>query len=101
MKIVRSLFSVAIAAAFSATLLAQQAPTGYHRVVCIKVKPGQSNAFHKWTLDDAHKLAQAEADSGELSTEFLLRSIIPQGGSAECDYLVVAMYPGLRQSQRV
>jgi hypothetical protein len=95
MKIVRSLLSVAIAAAFSATLLAQQAPTGYHRVACIKVKPGQYAAFRAWAAGDAHKVVQAEADSGELSTWFLLRSVIPDGTSAECDYLVVAMYPGL------
>lgn len=95
MKIVRSLFSVAIAAAFSATLLAQQSPTGYHSVACIKVKPGQYDAFHKWAAGEGHKVAQAEVDSGELSTGLLLRSVIPTGGSAECDYLAVAEYPGL------
>lgn len=95
MKILRSVFTVAIAAAFSATLLAQPAPTGYHRVACIKVKPGQYAAFRAWAAGDAHKVLQAEADSGELSTWFLLRSVIPVGASAECDYLAVAMYPGL------
>jgi hypothetical protein len=95
MKIVRSLFSVAIAAAFSVTLLAQQPATGYHRVACIKVKPGQFDAFRMWAAGDGHKVVQANADSGELSTWFLLRAVIPQGASAECDYLAVAMYPGL------
>lgn len=95
MKILRSVFSVAIAAAFSVTLLAQQAPTGYHRVACIKVKPGQYGAFRAWAAGDAHKVLQAEVDSGKLSSWFLLRSEIPAGGSAECDYLAVAMYPGL------
>ncbi len=95
MKIVRSLFSVAIAAAFSVTLLAQQPTTGYHRVACIKVKPGQYGAFRTWAAGDAHKVIQAEADSGEVSTWFLLRSVIPVGASAECDYLAVAEYPGL------
>ena len=95
MKMFRSLFSVAIVAAFSATLLAQQPVTGYHRVACIKVKPGQYAAFRTWAAGDGHKVLQAEADSGELSTWFLLRSVIPEGASAECDYLAVAMYPGL------
>lgn len=95
MKILRSVFSVAMAVAFSVTLLAQQPATGYHRVACIKVKPGQHDAFRTWAAGDARKVVQAEADSGELSQWLLLRSVIPQGTSAECDYLVVAMYPGL------
>ncbi|MHB1938241.1 MAG: hypothetical protein ACYCOR_16885 [Acidobacteriaceae bacterium] len=95
MKILRSVFSIAMAAAFSVTLLAQQPTTGYHRVACIKVKPGQYDAFRKWAAGDAHKVVQAEADSGELSQWLLLRSVIPEGASAECDYLAVAMYPGL------
>ncbi|MHB1857519.1 MAG: hypothetical protein ACYCPM_08800 [Acidobacteriaceae bacterium] len=95
MKIHRLLLSAAIAAAFSATLFAQPAPLGYHSVACIKVKPGQYEAFHKWAADDDRKVTQAEADSGELSASLLLRSVIPLGKSAECDYLDVSMYPGL------
>ena len=95
MKIHRLLLSAAIAAAFSATLFAQAAPLGYHRVACIKVKPGQGQAFHKWAADDPRKVDQAEVDSGEVSTSLLLRSVFPQGKSAECDYLAISMYPGL------
>jgi hypothetical protein len=94
MNIPRSLLSVALAAAFSTTLLAQQAPSGYHSVACIKVKPENASQFRKWMSEDARKLAQARVDSGEISTWFLLRSVIPQGTSAECDYLNVVMYPG-------
>ena len=95
MNIPRSLLSVALAAAFSATLFAQQAPSGYHSVACIKVKPENASQFRKWIAEDGHKLAQSRVDSGEISTWFLLRSVIPQGTSAECDYLNVVMYPGV------
>jgi hypothetical protein len=94
MNIPRSLLSVALAAAFSATLLAQQVPSGYHSVACIKVKPENASQFRKWAAEDAHKFAQARVDSGAVSTWFLLHSVIPQGTSAECDYLIVSMYPG-------
>ena len=94
MNIPRSLLSVAFAAAFSATLLAQQAPSGYHSVACIKVKPENANEFRKWAAEDAHKFAQGRVDSGAVSTWFLLRSVIPQGTSTECDYLSISMYPG-------
>jgi hypothetical protein len=94
MNIPRSLFSAALVAAFSAALVAQQAPSGYHSVACIKVKPEKNSEFRKWAAEDAHKFAQARADSGAISTWFLLRSVIPQGTSAECDYLSISVYPG-------
>jgi len=84
----------ALAAAFSATLLAQQAPTGYHSVACLKVKPENNTEFRKWAAGDAHTLAQSRVESGIYSGWLLLRSVIPTGASAECDYVVVSMYPG-------
>jgi len=86
MNIPRSLLSVALAAAFSATLLAQQPPSGYHSVACIKVKPENAREFRKWAAEDAHKFAQARVDSGAVSTWFLLRTVIPQGTSAAVSY---------------
>jgi hypothetical protein len=94
MKISRWFLSVAIAATFSATLFAQQAPTGYHTVACIKVKPDKGSEFRKWAAEDLHKYSQARVDSGAVSTWYLLRSVMPQGTSAQCDYLIVAMFPG-------
>ena len=94
MNIPRSFLSVAIAAAFSATLLAQQAPSGFHGVACIKIQPGKSAEFHKWMATDGHAFQQARVDSGAITTWFLLHSVIPQGTSAECDYLSIALYPG-------
>ena len=93
MKFVRSILSVAVAAAFSVTCLAQQPATGYHTVACLKVKADKGSEFRKWAAEDLHKYAQSRLDAGFVTTWYLLRSVMPQGESAECDYLVVAMYP--------
>jgi hypothetical protein len=76
-------------------LPAQQASTGYHNVACIKIKPENNAEFRKWAAGDVHKLAQSRVDSGATSTWILLRSVIPAGTSAQCDYIVVTMYPGI------
>jgi hypothetical protein len=76
-------------------LSAQQAPTGYHSVACLKVKPENNTEFRQWAAGDVHKLAQSRVDGGVISTWLLLRSVIPSGASAECDYLIVSMYPGI------
>ncbi|MGA9586909.1 MAG: hypothetical protein WBQ95_16350, partial [Terracidiphilus sp.] len=81
--------------ALSATLFAQQAPSGYHRVACVKIKPDKGSEFRKWLADDLHKYAQSRVDAGALSSWMVLRSEIPTGESAECDYLFVSMYPGI------
>jgi hypothetical protein len=78
----------------SGPLLAQQAPSGYHRVACFKVKPEKASEFHKWVAEDVHKSQQALVESGLISTWYLLRVVIPQGTSAPCDYLSVSFYPG-------
>jgi hypothetical protein len=95
MKISRLFLTVALAGLFSLSLLAQTAPTGYHSVACIKVKPENASEFTRWAAADVHRFTQARVDLGAISTWYLLRSVIPQGTSAECDYLVVSMYPGV------
>ena len=94
MKIPHLLLCAAMVAAFSAVLAAQQAPTGYHSVACIKVKPENNSEFRKWSAGDVHKFAQSRVDGGALSSWILLRAVIPAGTSAECDYVIVRMYPG-------
>jgi hypothetical protein len=85
----------ALAAALSATLVAQQAPTGYHSVSCVRVKPGQSAAFHALLAGDYHKVEQARVDSGAISTWIALHTMIPAGTEAGCDWVLVFFYPGL------
>ncbi|MGA7241926.1 MAG: hypothetical protein WBX19_02035, partial [Terracidiphilus sp.] len=91
MKSPRLFACVALVTALSATLFAQQAPSGYHSVVCIKVKPENNTEFRKWAAEDVHKLAQSRVDAGA----YILRSLNPAGRSAECDYVIVSMYPGI------
>lgn len=95
MRIPRLFVYAALVAAFSALLPAQQAPTGYHNVACIKVKPENNTEFRKWAAGDVRKLAQSRVDSGTYSSWILLRSVVPSGASADCDYLIVSMYPGI------
>jgi hypothetical protein len=94
MKIPRFLACAAFAAAFSATLPAQQAPSGYHTVNCIKIKPEKSAEFRKWIPEVLQKFAQARVDSGAVTTWYLLRNVMPTGTVATCDYLTVSIYPG-------
>lgn len=92
MRIARFFVGAAISAAFSITLLAQQ-PLGYHTVACFKIKPDKSAEFHKFLTDESHKLAQGRVDDGEITGWILVRSVVPQGESAECDYLSISFFP--------
>ncbi len=94
MKGIRSLACAALATACCASLFAQQAPSGFHTVNCIKVKPEKSVEFRKWVGEVMQKYAHSRVDSGAVSTWYLLRALIPQGTSATCDYLSVSIYPG-------
>ena len=96
MKVARLLLCAATAAALAITLVAQQptSPSGFHTVACFKVKPGSGADFNKFITEESHKIAQGRVDDGEITTWYLLRSVLPQGASAECDYLVVTMFPG-------
>jgi hypothetical protein len=94
MKISRSFLGVALAAALSVTLFAQTPQNLYHSVACFKAKPDKGADFHKFVTEESHKLAQGRVDNGEITTWYLLRSVLPQGSEAECDYLIVAVFPG-------
>ncbi len=95
MRIGHMVWGVALAAALSVTLVAQQAPVGYHSISCVRVKPGQSAAFHALLDGDYHKVEQARVDSGAVSTWIALRTVIPAGTDAGCDYVLVSFFPGL------
>lgn len=95
MKIPRWMQCAALAAAGSLALYAQQPASGFHTVACIKVKPDKMSEFRQWTDATLHKYAQGRVDSGALSAFYLLRTVFPAGASAECDYLTIALYPGV------
>lgn len=94
MKVSRLLLCAAVAVALATTLVAQRPATGYHTVACLKVKPESSADFQKFLTDVSHKIAQGRADNGEITQWYLLRAVLPQGSSAECDYLFVTMFSG-------
>jgi hypothetical protein len=87
-------FAAALAAALSATLVAQQAPVGYHSISCVRVKPGKSADFRALLSGDYRKVEQARVDSGAVSGFVALRTVIPAGTDAGCDYVLVSFYPG-------
>jgi hypothetical protein len=94
MKAARLLVCAAISAALATPLVAQQSNPGYHTVACFKLKADSNAEFRKFASEVSHKVAQGRVDDGEITTWYLLRSVMPQGSSAECDYLAVTMFPG-------
>jgi len=93
----RWLLTVVLATALyipSQAQMAQNGMTGFHTVACVKVSPEKASDFRSWAASDVHKLAQARVDAGTVSTWFLLKSVEPQGKSADCDYLSIWVYPG-------
>ena len=95
MAIRHLLWSAALAAALPVTLVAQQAPSGFHSVSCVKVKPGKSADFNAFVKGDLRKFEQSRVDSGAISSVIVLRTISPAGSDAECDYTFVTFYSGL------
>lgn len=94
MKILKLLSGALLVTAFSICVTAQQEPSGFHRVACIKVAPQNNDAFRKFVNDDVIKVEQAEIKSGILSGWMLMHSVIPSGQSAQCDYLSIGILPG-------
>lgn len=96
MTIHRMLWGAAIIATLSAPLVAQQqAPSGYHRVACVKIKPGRTAEFRALVAGDISKVEHSQLDSGTISGWIVLRTIVPGGSDATCDYVFVSFYPGL------
>jgi len=49
--------SAAFVAVVTGNLSAQEKPSGYHSVACIKVIPGKSAEYGQFVSDNAHRLA--------------------------------------------
>jgi hypothetical protein len=95
MLIPRILLGAAIAAALSIPLTAQQAPTGFHSIACVKINPGKWAAAEQWIAGTGHKLDQELVDSGTFASSIVLRTELPQGTASECDYVFVTFFNGL------
>lgn len=95
LKIHRLIWGAALIAALTGTLAAQQAPTSFQRIACVKVKHGQSANFTKLLNGDGSRLEQALVNSGATAGWLVLRTEIPAGRDADCDYVFVTFYKGL------
>jgi hypothetical protein len=98
MAMPRILLCAATAAALSMPLVAQQAPIGYHHIQCVKVTPGQETTFENYVADQVQKLDQSLVDSGTYAQSLVLRTRMPRGTEAECDYVFVTFYKGLPEA---
>lgn len=95
MMIPRVLLGAAIVAVLSIPLTAQEAPTGYQHVQCVKINPGQSAGIEGLVTGTVHKLDQSLVDSGKYANTLVLRTVMPRGTDAKCDYVFVAFFKGL------
>lgn len=95
MKIHGLLIVAALVAVISLPISAQQEPTGFHRVACLKVKPQNTTNFLAFATGEVGKMAQYWVKSGKSTGWLLLRSVVPMGESAKCDYLSVTVFPGV------
>jgi hypothetical protein len=68
---------------------------GFHGVACVKVRHGKSADFKTLVDGTFLKYAQSRVDSGAISAWLVLRTVIPAGHDATCDYAFVTFYPGM------
>jgi hypothetical protein len=78
-----------VAALLAATLHAQQTPPPpYQAVICLKVQPGKTSSDYRQFVNEASiKLQQMRASAGEIVSWSLLRSVMPAGEDARCDFI--------------
>jgi hypothetical protein len=84
----------------TSTLTAQNQTTGYQRVACVKVQPGKFREYLAFANDVTAKTMQVGVDTGEISGWYLLRSVMPAGEEARCDFVSVTTYVGLPPAPR-
>lgn len=88
-------WGAAITAALTVTLAAQQTTPTTYASTCVTVKPGQDAAFDQVVNGDLHKFEQTRVDSGALSGYIVLRTVMPAGKAAHCDYVFLSFYAGM------
>jgi hypothetical protein len=84
-----------MAAALTITVAAQQTTPATHASTCVTVKTGQDAAFDQVVNGDLHKFEQTRVDSGALSGYIVLRTVMPAGKAADCDYVFLSFYAGM------
>ena len=84
-----------VAGSNSASAQEQSGSTGFHSISCIKVRHGKSADFKTLVDGTFLKFGQSRVDSGAISAWIVLRTVIPAGHDATCDYVFVSFYSGL------
>jgi hypothetical protein len=81
--------TILVAALTAATLNAQSTPPRpYQSVVCLKLQPGKSSSeYRQFVGETSVKMNQMRADAGEIVSWTLLRTVMPAGEDARCDFI--------------
>jgi hypothetical protein len=83
--------SLSLAAAVAS---AQSQPSPTVREYCVKVAPGKAAEYTAFLRDVTVPLNQSRADAGEFAWWAAVRSVVPAGSSAACDYRLAYGYKG-------
>ena len=73
---------------------AQDQPPMFSMVACIDTKPGLANDYEQFALDAQKRIAGVQDPSSNRVGWYLLRSVIPAGDSATCNFMIVNIYSG-------
>jgi hypothetical protein len=73
---------------------AQDQPPVFSMVACIDTKPGLDNEYEEFALDTQKKIAGVQDPSSNRVGWILLRSVIPAGDNAACNFMVVNVFSG-------
>jgi len=88
-RILSSALSVGLLAS---GLLAQTQPSGFFSTACIKVNAGKGSEYRQFVSDYSHKMMQVRMEAGDIAGWTLLRSVIPAGEDARCDYVSITNF---------
>jgi hypothetical protein len=91
----RLLLVISSASLLAVGLNAQQQTANYMLVACVKVIPGKFTEYRQFVNDTSKKMAEARAKAGEILSWSLVRSVMPAGAEARCDYTIATTYEGV------
>jgi hypothetical protein len=89
------ILAIAVSAGLTTGVLAQdQKPSGFHSVTCVKIRDGKGTEYRQFA-EETRSMAQAAADAGQMKVSYRMRSVMPAGAAATCDYVYVTVYDGI------
>ena len=98
---IMSLLTLAFALTIGSQIQAQDnsADVFNQRLTYIKIAPGKTQEWRQFLRDSSMKVAQMQADSGEIISWTLLRSVYPAGQEARSDFLISTISAGNPKSR--